>query len=148
LPDDYLDRLSVDEREKTHRGHLEEPSSEWGTLVADDGGRVVGFSTYGPSRDDDAPSATGEVPAIYLAPDVIGTGVGRELLAETIVALRAAGFTRASLWVLEANVRARRFYEKAGWEWDGSVSQHDFDCANRPVVRYVTDLSPGPVSSA
>ena len=22
----------------------------------------------------------------------------------------------------------------AGWRWDGTVSRHDFDCANRPVV--------------
>lgn len=140
LPDDYLDRLSVDERERTRREHLEDPASEWGTLVVDDAGRVVGFSTYGPSRDEDATPATGEVPAIYLDPEVIGTGVGRDLLAETIVALRAAGFTRASLWVLEQNVRARRFYEKAGWVWDGSVSTHSFECANEPVVRYVIDL--------
>jgi L-amino acid N-acyltransferase YncA len=90
LPDEYLDRLSVEERKKTRREHLEDPSGEWGTLVADDAGRVVGFSTYGPSRDDDAIPTTGEVPAIYLNPDVIGAGVGRELLAETIVAIRAA----------------------------------------------------------
>jgi GNAT superfamily N-acetyltransferase len=140
LPDDYLDRLSVDERERTRREHLEDRSSGWGTLVVDDAGRVVGFSTYGPSRDEDATSATGEVPAIYLDPDVIGTGVGRELLAETIFALRAAGFTHASLWVLEGNVRARRFYEKAGWVWDGSVSTHSFECANQPAVRYAIDL--------
>ena len=140
VPDDYLDRLSVDERERTRREHLEDPSSDWGTLVADDGGRVVGFSTYGPSRDDDATAATGEVPAIYLDPDVVGTGVGRELLAETIVELRAAGFTRASLWVLEGNDRARRFYEKAGWAWDGSVSAHSFDTVTKPVVRYAIDL--------
>ena len=140
LPDEYLDRLSVEEREKTRREHLEEPSSEWGTLVADHGGRVVGFSAYGPSHDDDAPPATGEVPAIYLDPDVIGTGVGRELLAETIVALRAAGFTRATLWVLEGNDRARRFYEKAGWVWDGSVSSHSFGSVTEAVVRYAIDL--------
>ena len=140
LPDDSLDRLSVEEREKQRREYLEDPLSEWGTLVADDAGRVVGFSTYGPSRDQDATDSTGEVPAIYLDPDVVGTGIGRELFAETIAALRSAGFTRASLWVLEGNVRARRFYEKAGWRWDGTISQHDFDCANRPVVRYTTDL--------
>jgi hypothetical protein len=57
LPDDYLDRLSVEERERTRREHLEDPSSGWGTLVVDDGGRVVGFSTYGPSRDQDATPA-------------------------------------------------------------------------------------------
>jgi len=104
---------------------------------------VVGFSIYGPSRDDDdddATPTTGEVPAIYLDPDVIGTGVGRELLAETIVALRTAGFTRASLWVLEGNGRARHFYEKAGWAWDGSVDTHAFEGATEPIVRYAIDL--------
>jgi GNAT superfamily N-acetyltransferase len=140
VPDASLDRLSVEEREKQRREHLEDPSSEWGILVADDAGRVVGFSTYGPSRDQDATAATGEVPAIYLDPDVVGTGVGRELFSETLAALRAAGFTRASLWVLEGNVRARRFYEKAGWRWDGTVSQHDFDSAHLLVVRYAADL--------
>lgn len=34
--------------------------------------------------------------------------------------LTAAGFSRATLWVLATNVRARRFYEAAGWRPDGS----------------------------
>jgi GNAT superfamily N-acetyltransferase len=141
VPDDILERLSVEEREQQGRERLEDPSSEWGTLVVDDAGEVVGFSIYGPSRDDDdATPTTGEVPAIYLDPKVIGTGVGRQLLAETIVALRAAGFTRASLWVLEGNDRARRFYEKAGWTWDGAVRTHSFEGVNAPIVRYAIDL--------
>jgi GNAT superfamily N-acetyltransferase len=140
LPDTYLDRLSVDEREAQRRGHLGDPSSEWGTLVAEEDGRVIGFATFGPSRDEDAPPGTGEVPAIYLDPAVVGTGVGRALFAEAASGLRNAGFTRATLWVLEANERARRFYEKAGWTWDGATSRHDFDCANEPMVRYAVDL--------
>ena len=140
LPDAYLDRLSVDEREAQRRELIEDGSGTWGTLVADADGRVIGFAAYGPSRDDDAPSGTGEVPAIYLAPDAVGTGVGRELFEQTMAALRAAGYTRATLWVLEANERARRFYERAGWAWDGATSSHDFDCANEPMVRYGVDL--------
>ena len=141
LPDRYLDRLSVDEREAQRREILEDPSGEWGTLVAEEDGRVIGFAAFGPSRDDDAPPGTGEIPAIYVAPEVVGTGVGRELFAEANAAMREAGFTRATLWVLEVNDRARRFYERAGWTWDGSTSSHDFDCANEPVVRYVADLT-------
>jgi GNAT superfamily N-acetyltransferase len=141
LPDAYLDRLSVDEREAQRREHLDDPSEAWGTLVAEEDGRVVGFATFGPSRDEDAPPGTGEVPAIYLDPAVVGTGVGRDLFAETTTGLRHAGYGRATLWVLEANDRARRFYEKAGWTWDGSTSSHYFDCANEPMVRYAVDLS-------
>lgn len=141
LPDGYLDRLSVDEREAQRREHLDDPAGEWGTLVVEEDGRVVGFVTFGPSRDEDAPPGTGEVPAIYLDPAVVGTGIGRDLFAQATTGLRHAGYGRATLWVLEANERARRFYEKAGWTWDGATSRHDFDCANEPMVRYAVDLA-------
>jgi len=44
------------------------------------------------------------------------------------------------MWVLETNDLARHFYEKAGWIWDGTTSEHRFDCGNRPIVRYASDL--------
>lgn len=140
LPDAFLEKRSVDEREAQWRAWFADPTPRSGILVAGEEGRIVGFASFGPSRDEDAPAGTGEVPAIYVAPAVLGTGVGRELLRAATGALREAGFVRASLWVLEANERARRFYEKAGWVWDGTTSQHDFECANRPVVRYASDL--------
>ena len=33
--------------------------------------------------------------------------------------MRAYGFERAVLWVLEGNERGERFYRAAGWEHDG-----------------------------
>jgi hypothetical protein len=45
-----------------------------------------------------------------------------------------------SLWVLETNDLGRRFYERNGWAWDGAVSDHQFECANRPIVSYGRDL--------
>ena len=140
LPEDSLDRLSVDDREATWLGVFADPDPRSGAFVAEVEGRIVGFASFGPSRDEDASERTGEVPAIYLDPAVLGTGVGRELFEAATRALRDAGFARASLWVLQANSPARRFYERAGWAWDGGVSTHMFDCANEPVVRYAVDL--------
>jgi GNAT superfamily N-acetyltransferase len=140
LPDEYLDRLSVDDRESMWLGAFADPDPKSGALVAEADGHLVGFASFGLSRDEDAPDGTGEVPAIYVEPAALGTGVGRELFAAVTETLRDAGFTRATLWVLEANASARRFYEKAGWSWDGAVSTHMFDCANEPVVRYAVDL--------
>jgi GNAT superfamily N-acetyltransferase len=140
LPDEYLDRLSVDDRESMWLGAFADPDPKSGALVAEADGHLVGFASFGPSRDEDAPDGTGEVPAIYVEPAALGTGVGRELFAAVTETLRDAGFTRATLWVLEANASARRFYEKAGWRWDGSVGMHMFDCANEPVVRYIFEL--------
>jgi RimJ/RimL family protein N-acetyltransferase len=138
LPDEYLDRLSVDDREAMWREAFGEATS--GAFVAEAGDRIVGFASFGPSRDQDASARTGEIPAIYVEPSVLGAGVGRELMGAATAALSEIGYRRATLWVLEANERARRFYEKAGWTWDGTVDRHDFDCANEPVVRYAIDL--------
>lgn len=64
---------------------------------------------------------TGEVRAIYAAPDVWGTGIGRALMGGAVAELSRLGYAGATLWVLDANERARRFYALAGWKPDGSA---------------------------
>jgi len=99
---------------------------------------------FGPAEDESLAPETGEIYGIYLLPEAIGTGVGRDLFALATERLRAAGFARAILWVLETNERARRFYEAAGWRWDGARSEYNFDCAERPIVRYAVRFSTAP----
>ena len=45
-----------------------------------------------------------------------------------------------TLWVLETNERARRFYETAGWVHDGTVTSEHVDCEMRPTIRYRVEL--------
>jgi ribosomal protein S18 acetylase RimI-like enzyme len=139
LPDETLDALDVTEREAGWLGVL--AADDGRVLVADRGDRVVGFASIGPTRDDGAPDGTGELYAIYVTPDAAGIGVGRQLLAGSTTALEEAGFERATLWVLETNERARRFYERWGWTWDGTTSSHQVECSNLPIVRYARALS-------
>jgi len=140
LTDDYLDGLSVEERLEQNRRSLEEPPAGWRTWVAQEGKDVVGFAVTGPSQDADATERTGEVYAIYLEPDRVGTGAGRELFEHAVGDLRGRGFEAATLWVLETNERARRFYEVAGWRADGTVTSERVDCEMRPTMRYRIDL--------
>src|SRR5262245_66569050 len=84
LTDEYLDGLSVEERLEQHRRSLEQPRAEWRTWVADDEGRVTGFAVTGPSEDADAEPSTGEVYAIYLEPERVGTGLGRALFGHAL----------------------------------------------------------------
>jgi GNAT superfamily N-acetyltransferase len=141
LPDDLLAGLSVDDREAMWAAWFLRPEDRGAMVVAcDTGGSVVGFANTGPSRDDDPSQGTGELHALYLVEEVRGTGVGRLLHDEAIVRLRDAGFTHATLWVLETNDLGRRFYEKAGWWRDGAVGRHMFGCGNRPILRYSRDL--------
>lgn len=140
LTDEYLDGLTVEDRLEQHRRTLEEPRADWRTWIAEDAGRVAGFAVTGPSEDADAEDRTGEVYAIYLDPERVGTGLGRALFEHAVGDLRERGFTQATLWVLASNERARRFYEVAGWATDGTETQERVDCEMRPTVRYRTAL--------
>jgi RimJ/RimL family protein N-acetyltransferase len=53
---------------------------------------------------------------------------------------RELGYPRAWLGTPAAHARARRFYERHGWSWDGTRGEHRFDCGNRPIVRYAKPL--------
>jgi RimJ/RimL family protein N-acetyltransferase len=139
LPAAFLDGITVAEREREWVRWLA-PDDRGGTFVAEGAGSAVGFCSVGPSRDDDATERTGEVLSIYVREEVAGRGIGRDLLGAGSIRLRERGFERATLWVMASNARSRRFYERAGWSWDGTTSQHRFDCANVPIVRYAADL--------
>ncbi len=117
---DHTERWSV---------RLEEEPDERDVWVAEVDGKVVGFAQTGPNRDDppnglsaNVPSSlkTAELYCIYLGSGAIGTGVGRRLFAHAIDHLRSKGYEQVVLWVLERNERARRFYEAAGWQHDGT----------------------------
>jgi RimJ/RimL family protein N-acetyltransferase len=127
LPQDYLDRLDPAPRAERWRQVLAEAGpARGGVLVAGDEAapgdpRIVGFAGYQPTRDTDAdPAVTGQLSTIYLVPEVWGTGTGRRLLAGAVAGLAAAGYADATLWVLDGNQRACRFYAAAGWAPDGT----------------------------
>jgi L-amino acid N-acyltransferase YncA len=139
IPNEFLDGISVEDREEMWREALTSSVPARGLVVAEANDGLVGFAAFGPTEDPEA-AGVGEVYAIYVKPEAVGTGAGWELFTRAIGSMRSCGFRSAILWVLEGNERARRFYERAGWAWDGTTGTHRFDCANRPVVRYAMDL--------
>jgi ribosomal protein S18 acetylase RimI-like enzyme len=143
MPDAYLDGLDVAQRERAWAERLgaAERDRPGRTLVAEDGGRVVGFAGVGPAEDDDAGPTTGEVYAIYVSPERLRQGIGATLLARAEDALREAGYDEATLWVLAANAGAIAFYERAGWRADGSRTDQLIGGLSLPSVRYRTRLA-------
>ena len=73
-----------------------------------------------------------EIVAIHTLPESRGTGLGAAMLTE---ALSQIGDQPVFLWAFKENTRARRFYEKHGFHWDGSERVSEFDDALE--VRYV-----------
>jgi GNAT superfamily N-acetyltransferase len=134
FPAEFLAGLSIDDRAALAEHLLTERSET--ILVAEVEGRVVGFASGGPSRDDDPGAAPGEVYAIYVEPAAWGRGAGRLLLQRLEEALLGSGFDDATLWVLEDNPRARRFYEAAGWEFDGGREMFSRGGVDAWEIRY------------
>jgi CubicO group peptidase (beta-lactamase class C family) len=65
------------------------------------------------------------VHSLYVHPRVGGRGTGRRLLEYALGKLTAQGYSVVTLWVFEANERARRFYAAAGFAPDGSRRVED-----------------------
>ncbi|HEX5825558.1 MAG TPA: GNAT family N-acetyltransferase [Candidatus Limnocylindrales bacterium] len=99
-------------------------------LVAGDGawvavdhtGAVVGMMVVTP----------GELDQLYVRPDRLGEGIGRQLLDVA----RDRSPDGLTLYTFQVNERARRFYERNGFvaEWlgDGSANEE-----SQPDVRYI-----------
>ena len=114
--------------------------------------RIVGYASFGPERDVlDMPwpypltpaGSAGEIAelyALYVHPAWWSTGTGRALMDQVLAKVRAAGYAYITLWVLEANARARRFYQRAGFAPDGACHVLD-DLGGITEIRYRRALS-------
>jgi ribosomal protein S18 acetylase RimI-like enzyme len=143
VPAEFLAGLSVDRRADWWRREIESTPPDRAPWVASDDSHVVGFVSVGPSRDDGAGPHVGELYAIYVDPDCWDRGVGRELLRHAERDLAAAGYDDATLWVLTANERGRRFYEAGGWVADGATQTASLGGADLEEVRYRLDFRRG-----
>jgi GNAT superfamily N-acetyltransferase len=140
VPDEVLDGLSVTARAARWSDQLTGDPPDQHTFVAEQEGVVVGFVAVGPSRDPFVEPGTGEVYAIYVDPDLWGRGVGSALLTQAVEELRSRGHRSATLWVLAANESGRRFYERRGWETDGSTKTYPAGEVELEEVRYRIQL--------
>lgn len=119
IPDRILDNITEDKREKYFQKALLAKLEEDAIIYEDN--EATGFITLGKCRDKDKPETYGEVWGIYLAPQFWHAGMGTKLINWGLEELRKRGYKKATLWVLEDNVSAIRFYEKMGFKHDGTV---------------------------
>lgn len=112
VPDELLQEITL-ARKKSDWEHAlaKNPSS---ILIATSNGQIAGWASFGVSRDAGADRGTGELYAMYVDPDQWRRGVGRTLIRAAELELSKT-FLSATLWVIDRNERARRFYERFGF---------------------------------
>jgi len=134
IPDTFLDSMRVDAERR--RGHIAQRPDGVLESVAVQDGTVVGWVAAGPCRDEDRQEPDkGEIYACYVLPRRWRGGIGRLLMSQATAALAAGGRDDISLWVLQANSAARRFYESCGFQPDGIRQLLDLG-GPVPEVRY------------
>lgn len=139
MPDVYLDRADLEAAEAEDLGgRLRNIGDAARISVAEASGQIVGYCAYGRAAGDTEDLGSGAVYDLYVHPDGWRRGVGRRLLVYATEYFKAQGFREASLFVFEANTRARRFYERAGWQPDGHREIYERAGFSRPILRYRT----------
>jgi GNAT superfamily N-acetyltransferase len=123
-----------------------------GPAPADHTAGIVGYASFGPERDvleepwpypltpAGSDGLVAELYALYVHPAWWSTGTGRALMDHVLARVCMAGYACITLWVLEANARARCFYQRAGFAPDGARHVLD-DLGGVIEIRYRRALS-------
>ncbi|MEX2201253.1 MAG: GNAT family N-acetyltransferase [Dongiaceae bacterium] len=129
-----------DESRTDLRQYLTAPATR--AFVAEASEALVGFIAAGPTLagegegfGDGLQGSLGQTYLLHVLPAHWGGGIGGVLHDRAIVALAADGFASAIMWVLERNERARRFYERRGWQQTGGRRIGRYS-AGIAVIRY------------
>lgn len=113
MSDEFLDRLSVEQRAKRWEQTLSDPDDVYHHVIAaGNDNEIVGFANYGTNQSDDA-DYRGELFAIYVLKKFQRQGIGRELVKRVAQGLLAQDISSMLVWVLAKNPY-RRFYESLG----------------------------------
>jgi RimJ/RimL family protein N-acetyltransferase len=124
MPSEFLAGMRVEDRTAMWQKTLSEPSPLTFAVSVNQAGEPMAFCVYGPSRDQDAKGTDiGEMIAINVHSSAWRQGHGQDLCRCVLDYAKSQRWSAVTLWVLHGNTRARAFYEKLGFEADGTEKQ-------------------------
>lgn len=103
------------------------------------GGIVKGVCSAESYKKEDFPD-TAEIDQFYMAPSVIGKGLGSRLMEFVLKELSEKGFKQVILFVMEGNERAVHFYKRHGFKPDGFFTVCENLSRKNRGIRYVKKL--------
>ncbi|WGF86662.1 GNAT family N-acetyltransferase [Marinivivus vitaminiproducens] len=128
LPAQVLEHYTAPGRWRTWQSMLRAGGPELAFVAEDDLG-VVGYASFGPTRDTLSRRAgfAGELYTLYVLPDSQKRGIGRELFREVQDCLSANGQVSVVVWMLKGGP-ALNFYRRMGgrrlWERQSRLFGH------------------------
>jgi GNAT superfamily N-acetyltransferase len=125
------------------REYLEGPSVRGSVAVVD--GHHAGHVLWLPARESvqfpDPDPALAHLWQLFVRSGDQGSGLGTALLDRAVTEAAGCGFTRMRLFTPEGHSRARRFYEREGWELRQRIGPGPD--LGLPLLEYVRPLGAG-----
>jgi len=118
IPDSYLANVTPERRAAHIRKLLPLAIAEYYLFRVD--GEDAGNAAIGRRHDEGVAVTIGEIGGFYFLPEFWGRGYPGEAMPFCVARLKELGFSAITIWVLEENLRARRFYEKHGFALNGN----------------------------
>jgi len=100
-------------------------SKQFPIIVADCNGTAIGFGTYGTFREKIGYQFTVEH-SVYVAPEFIGKGIGKQLLLALIVLAKDEGYHTMIGGIDAANTGSIAFHRKFGFVETGIIKEVGF----------------------
>jgi len=144
VPQSYLDEMHPEKSVADWRDAASGKVPGTHLLVAEQGGKIIGFEAYGPARDPNFGYA-GELYAAYFLPEAMGKGLGTEMMKTVVRDLTAQGLSDMIVWVMEANERGRRFYGKILGGAIVEGSRQSFEIEGAPIWEIAYGFRPLPL---
>lgn len=112
MPAQILDDLDETRATEFFRSVIETGANENRLLSGYCSAELCGFALW--NRHSEEPAHTAEIRALYVLPANQRSGLGRALFERCRQEMSAAGFRSLTVFTLETNHPARRFYEEMG----------------------------------
>ena len=110
--------------------------SHWCAIATDDDGDALGHSAFLDSADSGHPDPEPGLAhfwQLFVRPSQWGTGLASDLMTRAVDAARERGYTTMRLFTPSGQARARRFYEREGFDL---AREFDDDRLGLRVVEY------------
>jgi len=132
VPDEFLTNMLLEKKQRAEkfRKSFADPRNIHSYCVLYDK-KMIGFLII------DILNA--EIWAIYLIEEFWGKGYGKEILDFVINELKRLQPKEIFLWVFEGNNKARQFYEKNNFHFDGTTREREYG-KSLVQLRYVLKL--------
>ena len=140
VSDEFLNNMTAtkEQRVEKYKKVLSEPGNcEYYCVLHEE--IMIGFCIIYKGQSENG-SLMGEIWAIYLVEEFRGKGCGREVLEFAVNELKHANPEEIFLWVFEENYKARRFYEKCNFVFDGNKIERTTWGGPLTLVKYVFNL--------